>query len=355
MKLQVDSYTIPTESPESDGTLEWCETSLVVVHAHEGDLTGLGYSYTSPAAATVVRDQLGPLLEAGLSVSQAWDRMVASVRNLGLSGIAACAISAVDCALWDLEAHRLGLSLAGLLGAARREVPIYASGGFTSSTPEQLVEQMQGWVEQGIPRLKMKVGRSPEQDPERVARVRAAVGPEPELFVDANGAYSVQQALWQAERLAQLGVSWLEEPRPSDDPAGLARVRRRAPAGLEVAAGEYGYRPSDFRLLIESGAVDVLQADVTRCLGYTGFLLTADLCAAFGLDLSAHCAPALSLPACCAARRFRHQEYFFDHVRIEQLLFDGFPARRAGVLLPDFTRPGHGLSLKRKDAERYHD
>lgn len=355
MTLEVDSYTIPTDSPESDGTLQWSQTSLVAVHAHRGQEVGLGYSYTSPAAARVILDTLVPVLETGLSVAEAWHRMVRSVRNLGLSGIAACAISAVDCALWDLEARRLGVSLASLLGPARREVPIYGSGGFTSYPPERLVEQLAGWVEQGIPRVKMKVGRHPEQDVERVARVREAIGPEPDLFVDANGAYAVKQALRLGERFAELGVSWFEEPRPSDDPAGLARVRRHAPPGMEVTAGEYGYRLADFRLLLESGAVDVLQADVTRCLGYTGFLLAADLGAAFQVDLSAHCAPALSLPACCAAPRFRHQEYFYDHVRIEERLLDGLPEKRDGVLLPDFDRPGHGLTLKRKDAERYHD
>jgi L-alanine-DL-glutamate epimerase-like enolase superfamily enzyme len=122
---------------------------------------------------------------------------------------------------------------------------------------------------------------------------------------------------------------------------------------MEIAAGEYGYTLDDFRLLLEAGSVDVLQADVSRCGGITGFLQVAGLCEAFHVPLSAHCAPALHLHVASAVPRLRHQEWFHDHVRIESMLFDGAPRPFKGEIAADLTRPGCGLELKRRDAQRY--
>jgi len=277
---------------------------------------------------------------------------VRSVRNIGWRGICACAISAIDVALWDLKARLIGVPLLTLLGRARSEVPIYGSGGFTSYSLDRLREQLAGWVERdGCQFVKMKVGTRPQEDLARVRAAREAIGAA-ELFVDANGAYDRKQALDFAGRFAELDVSWFEEPVSSDDLAGLHLLRDRAPAGMEIAAGEYGYDPFYFRCMIEAGAVDVLQADATRCGGYTGFLKAAHLADAFGVPLSAHTAPALHLPVCCAAPRLRHIEWFHDHVRIERMLFDGVPVPRDGTICPDLAQSGHGLTFKSKDAER---
>jgi L-alanine-DL-glutamate epimerase-like enolase superfamily enzyme len=275
------------------------------------------------------------------------------VRNIGLAGVAAAAISAVDVALWDLKARLLDLPLVALLGGARESVPIYGSGGFTSYSRAQLAAQLADWVDEGIEAVKMKVGRRPDEDIERVAAAREAIGADVQLLVDANGAYERKQALAFAEAFAEYGVSWFEEPVPSDDLAGLRLLRDRAPAGIEVAAGEYGYTATDFRRLLKSGAVDVLQADATRCLGISGFLQAATLAAADGLDISAHTAPSLHFDVCCELANVRHIEWFHDHVRIEQLLFDGAARHERGLLRPDRDRPGLGLELRRADAERY--
>lgn len=264
------------------------------------------------------------------------------------------AISAVDAALWDLKARLLDLPLFKLLGAARAEVPVYGSGGFTTYTVKQLREQLGGWAKQGIPRVKMKIGTHPEQDFDRVKAACDAVGDGVELFVDANGAYSRKQALSFAERFIDLGVTWFEEPVSSGDLDGLRLLRDRGPAGMDIAAGEYGYDPYYFRRMLDAGAVDVLQADASRCGGITGFLKAAGLCEAFGLPLSAHCAPALHLHPCCATTAdFRHLEYFHDHARIEAMLFDGATAPVNGMLRPNPARPGLGLEFKHKDAERF--
>jgi L-alanine-DL-glutamate epimerase-like enolase superfamily enzyme len=352
-RLDVNAYTIPTDEPESDGTLEWDSTTIVVVEAHAGGRTGLGYTYCDAAAAEVISSQLAGVVEGEdtMDVRAAWLRMGAQVRNAGRPGIGFCAVSAVDQALWDLKARLLGVSLVVLIGAAHDDVPIYGSGGFTSYSDERLCEQLGGWAEAGIPRVKMKVGREPERDPVRLDAAREAIGDDVELYVDANGAFARKEALAWAERYADSwDVKWFEEPVSSADVEGLRLIRDQGPAGLEIAAGEYAYVPADFRTIV--GCVDCLQADVTRCGGITGLLSASGLANAQEIDISAHCAPAISAHAFCAVERRRHLEYFHDHVRIEGMLFDGVPEPENGILRPDRSRPGNGLELKHRDAER---
>jgi L-alanine-DL-glutamate epimerase-like enolase superfamily enzyme len=289
-----------------------------------------------------------------LQTAARWADMRAAVRNLGTRGIAALAISALDCALWDLKGKLLDLPVLHLLGGAARDtIAVYGSGGFTSYSLEQLTTQLAGWAGEGISRVKMKVGREPARDGARVEAARGAIGDAVALFVDANGAYSRKQALAMALRFAQHQVVWFEEPVPSDDLAGLCLMRDRAPPGMDISAGEYGFELLHFRGLLESGAVDVLQADATRCGGLTGFMRAAALCEAFGLPLSSHCAPALHVAPCCCAANAIHLEWFHDHQRIERMLFDGAPQPVDGMLRPDLQRPGLGLEFKDADAREY--
>jgi L-alanine-DL-glutamate epimerase-like enolase superfamily enzyme len=355
-RVDVSAYTVPTDEPESDGTAEWGSTTIVVVQVRAGNETGLGYTYAPAAAGVLVEEKLAELVRGrdALAVAAAWEAMASALRNAGRPGIGFCALSAVDQALWDLKARLLDLPLAALLGRARETAPIYGSGGFTSYSLERIRAQLGGWVADGIPRVKMKVSRDPRADPARLDAARQAIGDATDLYVDSNGALSRKQALAWAERFArEWGVTWYEEPVSSADFEGLRLLRDRGPSGLDIAAGEYAYVPADFRNLVENGCVDCLQADVTRCGGITGFLRAGALAAAFGLDLSAHCAPSASVAACCAVPRFRHLEYFHDHVRLEPLIFDGALEPDAGALAPDWSRPGNGLELKTTDAARF--
>jgi len=351
----VSVYTVPTETPESDGTLEWGSTTLVLVRAFAADVMGLGYTYADNSTGVLIHDLLARIVEGRdvMAVAACWEAMVRRTRNLGRPGIVSMAISAVDTALWDLKARLLRLPLVDLLGSVRDRVPIYGSGGFTSYTNRQLEEQLGGWASTGISRIKMKIGRDAKADRARVHLARRAIGPGTELFVDANGAYGRKLALNQAQAFVHAGVTWFEEPVSSDDLEGLRLIRDRAPAGMEIAAGEYGYSAGYFRRMLAAGAVDVLQADATRCGGITGFLQAAALCTAHHLDLSAHTAPALHTHVCCAALPVRHLEYFHDHVRIERLFFDGVSPPVNGELRPDRSRLGMGIELKKKDVERF--
>jgi L-alanine-DL-glutamate epimerase-like enolase superfamily enzyme len=355
--LSVSAYEVPTATEqESDGTLIWDSTTIVVVELRSGEHTGLGYTYCDPSAGAVIQSKLASVLEEAdlLMPQKAWSQMQMVSRQLGHDGIAAMAISAVDVALWDLKARLLGLPLADVLPRYRESVPIYGSGGFCNYSPDQLREQVQGWVERGFRSVKIKVGRDSDADPERVALVRAVAGPEVEVMVDANGANNATEALLWAHRYREeFGVTYFEEPVSSDDLAGLSYVREHAPPGLAVAAGEYGWNLPYFQRMLDAGAVHILQADVTRCGGITNLLRVDGLCKARCLPFSAHCAPAISAHACCAMETVRHIEYFYDHYRIEGMLFEGTLEPDRGLLRPDRSRPGLGLELKRDEARRY--
>ncbi|MFF0837620.1 MULTISPECIES: enolase C-terminal domain-like protein [unclassified Streptomyces] len=357
--VDVHAFRLPTDGPdgtEQDGTLEWDSTTMVLVRVHAGGRTGLGYTYGDVSVAAFVESALADVVRGRSAASPPalWELMGRRIRNAGRPGAGAMAVSAVDVALWDLKARLLELPLIGLLPSWHDRVPVYGSGGFTNYSLDRLTDQLGGWVEQGIPRVKLKTSRNPEHDPRRLTAVREAVGDEPEVLTDANGALGRKQALYWARRFhEEWDVRWFEEPVSSADIEGLRMLCERGPERLEIAAGEYAYTTRDFVNLVQGRAVDCLQADVTRCGGITGVLETAGLSAAHHLDLSAHCAPAVSAHAFCAVRRLRHLEYFHDHVRFERLLFDGTLTPEDGALRPDPGRPGLGLEVKWPDAERH--
>jgi L-alanine-DL-glutamate epimerase-like enolase superfamily enzyme len=349
---------VPTESPEADGTLSWSDTTLVVVHAESEGATGLGWTYGSPAAAVVVEQHLAPVVTGrpAFDVPAANEAMTRAVRNAARPGLAGHAVSAVDIALWDLKARLLGLPLVTLLGAARTEVPVYGSGGFTTYDERRQDRQLRTWTEEyGIPRVKIKVGESwgtaEARDRKRISAARRSAGAA-ELYVDANGGYDAKQAVRLGDHLEAEGVTWFEEPVSSDDLPGLARVRDGVRA--DVTAGEYGYTLGYFERMLAAEAVDCLQADVTRCGGVTVWLRAAALAEARGLEVSGHCAPHLHAHAAAAVPNLRHLEWFHDHVRIEDTLFTGALDPSGGAVRPGADgSPGHGMALRPEAAGGY--
>ncbi len=354
--MSVHSFEIPTDRPESDGTLAWDSTTIVVVQVYGDRRRGLGYTYGPRAIATLIYDLLRDVVlgSDALSPQRTWETMHAALRNAGQSGIGAMALSAIDLALYDLRARLLGLPLAHAIGLVREEVPIYGSGAFTSYSPGEVAEQLGGWAAEGIPRVKMKVGRHPDQDPARLAAAREAVGPDTALMVDANGAFTAERAVEWADRYrASYDVDYFEEPVSQDDLAGLGYVREHVPPGIAIASGEYSWSRYDTQCLLDADAVDIVQADVTRCGGLTELARIDALCASRNRLLSLHCAPAISAHAGATLEQLVHLEYFHDHTRIEHILFDGLPTLTDGALRPDPDRPGTGLELKEIDARRY--
>ena len=354
-KLTVSAYTIPTDQPEADGTLNWDSTTLVLVEVEGGGKAGLGYTYADASVARLIDRTLREVVQEAdvMQLPAIWQAMVTRIRNSGNSGLTHLGIAAVDVSLWDLKANLLNVSLVELLGRVRDSFDIYGSGGFTSYSPDTLCNQLGGWAERGIRHVKMKIGTHPDQDVARARAAKEAIGDQCTLMVDANGAYSAKQALEKARQFADLGVDWFEEPVTSDDLAGLRFIREHAPPKMQIAAGEYGFNLTYFERMLDAGAVDVLQADATRCGGITGYLKAGTVCEAHHRPFSSHCAPALHLHPSLALPAFHIAEYFHDHVRIEEMLFDGVPQPVKGALHPDLSRPGLGLDFKHVDAEKY--
>ncbi len=341
-------HRFPTPEPEADGTLTWDATTAVTVQVRAGGETGLGWTYSSPAAAAVVDAHLADAVTGrpAADVPGAWAAMVRACRNLGTRGLVMQAISAVDIALSDLAARLAGLPLCTLFGTVREAVPVYGSGGFTSYDAAQLDAQLDGWLAAGCRAVKIKVGESwgaePGRDLRRVRQVRDRVGEGVEVMVDANGGYDRGQARRMGAAFDDLCVTWFEEPVTSDDLDGLAAVR--AAVRCDVAAGEYVSVGYDAAALCP--VVDCLQLDATRCGGYTGWRAAAAVAAAAGLDVSAHCAPALHLAVAAAVPNVRHVEWFVDHARLEPRLVEGVPPVADGVMRLDRSAVGHGMRLR---------
>lgn len=351
--LSASVYRFPTPTPEADGTLQWDATTAVVVQVAAGGLTGLGWTYSTSAAAMIIRDHLAEAVDgqSADNVGASFEAMRRACRNLGTRGLVMQAISAVDIALWDLKARAHDMSLSALLGRVRPAVPVYGSGGFTTMSDDELHQQVDQWRQSGCRNMKIKIGEAwgtrIEHDLARVTRLRRLAGADVRLMVDANGAYTRGQARRVGHALDELGVVWFEEPVSSDDLDGLGLLRENL--RCDVTAGEYAADHYDAARLCP--VLDCLQLDATRCGGYTGFLQGAAIAAAHHLDVSAHCAPAVHVPVAAAVPNLRHIEYFADHVRLEPLLVDGVPAIGNGALTPNISA-GNGYTL-RADVSRW--
>jgi L-alanine-DL-glutamate epimerase-like enolase superfamily enzyme len=352
--VTVAAYRFPTPDPEADGTLTWDATTAVTVTLHAAGEAGLGWTYSSPAAALVIHDHLADVVRGHLvwDVGAGWEAMHRVGRNFGTRGLFMQALSAVDIAWWDLKARLLDVPLTALFGVHRPSIPIYGSGGFTTLDDAQLAGQVDGWLAAGCPAMKIKIGETwgteVDRDLARVRRLRELAGDGVQLMVDANGGYTVGQAGRVGAELDDLGVIWFEEPVSSDDLAGLGHLRDRL--RCDVTAGEYAADGYEIRALLPN--VDCLQLDATRCGGYTGWLAGAAQAAAQNRPVSAHCAPALHAPVAAAIANLRHVEWFADHARLEPLLVEASPVATGGALHPVNTDRGHGMTI-RSTADRY--
>lgn len=354
-EMRISAYSVPTGHPESDGTLEWKSTTLVLVELEACGRIGIGYTYADLATALFIKRNLktATIGQDVLDIPAITQKLTRLIRNQGTAGIAMMAVSAIDVALWDLKAKILQMPLCSLLGQVRSEVSVYGSGGFTSYSVDQLKFQLSGWISKGITAVKMKIGRQPDQDISRIRAAREAIGDRVKLYVDANGAFSVRQALGIARKFEEYEVAWFEEPVSSDNLEGLRFIRENLVGAVNITAGEYGYSLPYFNKMLQSQSVDILQADATRCGGISGFLKAGHLCEAVQVPFSSQSAPALHLHVAMSLPSFYELEYFHDHVRIEEMFFDGISIPSSGTLKPDLSRPGLGIRFKHANAEKF--
>ena len=277
------------------------------------------------------------------------------VRGYGRKGIAFCALSAVDIGLWDLKAKALGLPLYRLLGPFQESVPIYGSGGWTNFTVDELIAETTGWVEQGVKRVKIKVGKdfgqSEREDIERLAAVRRALGDDVAIYVDANNGYYAKQAVYMAKEFEQYQVGWFEEPVLADDIEGLARVA--SATTIPIATGEHEYTKYGFKDLISRGGADIVQPDVGRVGGVTEWMKVAHMAHGFNLPVAPHGVQLVHLHLCCATPNLKVVEYLNVAEASDRIWYTEFPEQKDGMWAPYPDRPGLGLELSPDAVERY--
>jgi len=306
--LSTAYHRLPLEAQGDAGHGAIDSEELVTVRLDAGGLTGHGYAYTigrgGRAIQALIEHDLAPLL-AGRDAEDVlglWELMWQRLLYVGRGGLAAFAIAAVDIALWDLAGLREGRPLHALLGGRPRAIPAYGSGVDLPKPLGELLAQVEGFLERGLPGVKVKVGRAdPREDEERVAAVRRLIGDDVDLMVDANMAWSTAEALERGRRLEASRLYWYEEPTVPEDVAGHARLAREL--AVPIAVGESLHSVHEFRAYVDAGAAAVVQIDPVTNGGVTASLAALRLADAAGLAASSHYTDELSAHLLCAAQR----------------------------------------------------
>lgn len=341
-----------------DATIRHAERGRSALFVHiKTDAGHEGLGVGTPVAREIIERSLKPILinQDPLWIEKLWDDMFWRVRGFGRKGVAFCAISAIDIALWDLKAKLFGVPLYRLLGPYTDRVPIYGSGGWTSYSENELVHEQTGYVERGIPRVKMKVakdfGKSEAEDVRRLKAVRKAVGDDVEIYVDANNGYYAKQAIGMARHLAEYDVKWFEEPVLADDIAGLAAIARAI--SIPVATGEHEYTRYGFKELIAQGGADIVQPDIGRVGGVSEWMKVAHLAQAFNLPIAPHAVQLVHLHVACCIPNLRVVEYLGTVEEGDRVWYTEFPEPRDGYWSPYPDRPGLGLELSPEAVRKY--
>jgi L-alanine-DL-glutamate epimerase-like enolase superfamily enzyme len=315
--------------------------------------TATGWTFTSDygggEAVKALLDQLLVPRIIGRS-SQDIETIHADLRHrthrLG-HGIASLAIAAIDIALWDLRARIAGIPLARALGQMRDRVPAYGSGRASPTLPpDDLVRFSSEYVDAGFRAVKIRVGREPARDVERIKAVRDAVGDDIRIMCDANERLDLPTALWLGPRLADLGIYWLEEPLPSQDIAGYRRLRAALP--IPLALGEHVYSQGEFMPYMTGGAIDIVQPDACMIGGLTEALRVARAATALGLAVAPHFMTEIHVHLAAAVAQPAYVEFY---PFMDDLLTHGLEVEDGHVVVP--TAPGHGVEFTGEAWRRY--
>ena len=349
-RIEIEIVDLPPKVARTDAIQSFVtqETPIVTVTDADG-ARGTGYAYTiGTGGSAVVRhlaDDLAPFLigRDAAQVERLWFELHRHTHATTPGALTALAQAAVDTALWDLRCLRAGLPLHLMAGGARDSVPVYTTeGGWLQLSPEALVEDAVRAKEEGFGGAKVKIGKpDPHEDVRRLSAVREAVGPGFEVFTDANQSFAVDEAIRRARLLEPLDVGWLEEPLPSDDVSGHARLSRATT--LPVAVGESIYSLAWFREYLERGACSVVQVDAARIGGVTPWLKVAHLAEAFGVPVCPHFLMELHVSLACAVPNGRWVEFI---PQLDDLTTEGMRIE-AGRALPS-PEPGLGIAWDRE-------
>jgi L-alanine-DL-glutamate epimerase-like enolase superfamily enzyme len=346
---------VPVDPPRGDAIQKFStlELPLITVSDRAGR-AGVGFGYTigtgGHAITTLMRETLVPLIigEDARRIAAVHARLLAAIHALTPGCVSSAAIAAIDVALWDLAGHRTNTPLHVLLGGARDRVPVYDTDvGWLDRPLDEMLEESRRALKHGFRALKLKVGKpEPEEDRERVARVRETVGAGISLMIDANQSWTADEAGRRLRKLEPYDLVWIEEPLPATDLAGFERLG--ALTSIPRAGGESLYAPAHFWECAHRRALDILQPDVVRVGGITPCLEVCHLAAAAGLPVAPHVSPELSVTVAAAVPNSIFVEYvpqmepvLAEHVRIED-----------GCALAPAT-PGHGIRFDPAALARY--
>jgi L-alanine-DL-glutamate epimerase-like enolase superfamily enzyme len=348
VSLEAGYYRVPlavTLSDSMHGDMPAFELNTVRLRDADG-AEGIGYTYTcgrnGAAIDAILRRDVPEQIvgEEADRIEQLWQRIWWGQHYGGRGGAAVLAQSAIDMALWDLKAKRLGQPLWMLLGGNDPKVPCYAGGIDLQLPLDQLLRQTDDNLRKGFRAIKMKVGRPRlSEDVERVRAMREHLGEGFPLMVDANMRWSADEAIRAARALQPFEPFWLEEPVIPDDVAGQARVVREG--GLPIAAGENLRSLWDFKQLIAAGGVTFPEPDVTNCGGVTPFMKIAHLAEAFNLPVTSHGAHDVTVHLLAAAP---NRSYLEAHgFGLDAYIAEPLAIQEGFAVAPD--RPGHGIAF----------
>ncbi len=353
-RVETTYYRLPLEPMGDAGHGAIDTEELITLDLHAEGLTGYGYAYTigrgGRAVRSLIDEDIVPLIlgQDATDIRGLWDLMWQRLLYVGRGGLASFAIAAIDVALWDLYGVREGKPLYALLGAEPREIPAYGSGVDLPKPLDELLSQTEGFLERGLPGVKVKIGRpDPREDEERVEAVRALIGDDVDLMVDANMAWDADEALERGRRLERFDLYWYEEPTIPEDVSGHARISR----GLDVpvAVGESLHSPHEFRRYVDERAAGVLQIDPITNGGITASLEVLKMADEADLSTSSHYTDELSAHLLCAS---------MDPVYLEKHAFalDPYleePQRVTNGRVRPSETPGTGLRFDREALAPY--
>lgn len=350
--VEVFLVTYPVKAGLSDATrkVENIGYTIVQLTTDQG-LTGFGVTYNEvggEATKTLIEQNIAPRItgKSPFETEVIWQDLFQYLRGVGRKGMAFCAMSAVDIALWDLKGKILDMPLFRLLGGNRTKIPVYASGGWTSYDDEQLVAEMKGFVSSGYRMIKFKVGveggNNLKRDVKRVAKVREAVGEDIGIMLDANNCWDAATGARFANMVKEYDIMFLEEPVFADDIPGLHRYKQNT--DLPLASGEHEYTRFGCRDLILGGAADIVQMDFTRAGGFTEAVKVASLTQAWNLKFAPHAMENIHIHLLSAMQNSLFLERLLLFEELTSLTYKDCPVPENGFMYLD-EKPGLGLEL----------
>jgi L-alanine-DL-glutamate epimerase-like enolase superfamily enzyme len=345
---------LPVLRPRTDAIQAFVKQETIFVEVvTAGGVRGLGYSYTIGTGGRAVLELLTSELLAllpGCDVSSpeaVWSKLYSATRSIMVGPLTTLALAAIDTAVWDARAHHCGLPLSELAGGAQRGVPVYdTEGGWLHVSCAELVDNARAALAAGRRGVKVKVGKpDAAEDVERLAAVRAAIGPAAALMVDANQGFTRDEAQRRARLFEPFDLTWLEEPLAADDVEGHALLARSI--CIPIAVGETLYSLGQFRHYLVAGAASVVQVDVARIGGITPWLKVAHLAEAFGLPVAPHFLMELHVSLAAAVPNGRWVEWI---PQLDPITTSRIAVRDGLALAP--SGPGNGIEWDEEAIER---